>query len=428
MSAAGRARRRRLLALLAGALVAVVAGSVSTARPAAAAFPGGNGLIAYTCSDATGYHICTVNADGSFPLRLTSGTDDRSPAWSSDGSRIAFGCDTGVCVIDADGSNRTQLTDFGYFPAWSPDGSRIAFDCGGICVMNADGSGRTELTGGYDSFPSWSPDGARIAFEHSVDLHGGRDIYLVNADGSGETNLTNSGDSVFNFTPDWSPDGTRIVFTSTRGGYGGQVFTMDADGSDVTQLTFGPNNVGLDPVWSPDGTKIVFDGGQVAPVTLTELHVMNADGSGVVDLHDDFASNPDWQPLTGTPRPFSDLALRMAGPRRIGPGDPITYTIRVRNEGPAETQDVVVSDPIPAGTTFVRAVTRRGSCSAQDPASGTVDCSLGSMGDGSVRTIIVVCRAAPVGTTTIANMATVAAGTPDPDLHDNSATVRTEVR
>jgi uncharacterized repeat protein (TIGR01451 family) len=118
----------------------------------------------------------------------------------------------------------------------------------------------------------------------------------------------------------------------------------------------------------------------------------------------------------------------MAGPRRIGPGDPITYVIRVRNPGPAEAADVVVTDPIPAGTTFVRASTRRGSCSAPGPASAALTCSLGSMGDGSVRTIIVVCRAARAGATTIANTATVAGDAPDPDLHDNSATVHTQVR
>jgi len=422
MRAARRIHPRLAPALLAAAAVAALAGSLSADR-AAAAFPGGNGLIAYTCRTATGYGICTVNADGSFPLQLTSGSDDHSPAWSADGDRIAFDCGTGVCVMDSDGSNRTQLTNFGYFPAWSPDGSRIAFGCGGICVMNADGSGRTQLTGGPDDFPSWSPDGTTIAFERDI-LGGGftgSDIYVVNADGSGQSQLT-SGD--YNFAPDWSPDGTRIAFASTRGVGHSEIYTMDADGSDVTQLTFGADAYD-DPAWSPDGTKIAFDGGQVVPVTLTEIHVMNADGSGVTDLNDDFASAPDWQPLTGTPPPFSDLVLRMAGPRRVGPGDPITYTIRVRNTGPAEAEDVVVTDPLPTGTSFVGARVSRGSCQAPDPASGALSCSLGSMGDGSTRTIILVCRAITAGEVT--NTATVAAGTPDADLHDNTATVTTRV-
>ena len=159
---------------------------------------------------------------------------------------------------------------------------------------------------------------------------------------------------------------------------------------------------------------------------------MNADGSGVTDLtnnptYDD--RMPDWQPLTATPGPFSDLALRIAGPRRIGPGDPITYTIRVRNTGPAAAEDVVVSDPLPAGTSFVRALSRHGSCTPPDLASGgaALTCSLGSMGDGSTRTIILVFRA-PDADTTIVNTASVTSSTTDPNLHDNTATLETKVR
>jgi uncharacterized repeat protein (TIGR01451 family) len=119
----------------------------------------------------------------------------------------------------------------------------------------------------------------------------------------------------------------------------------------------------------------------------------------------------------------------MAGPRHIGPGDPITYTIRVRNTGAAAAEDVVVSDPLPAGTSFVRALSRHGSCTPPDPASGgaALTCSLGSMGDGSTRTIILVCRA-PDADTTIVNTASVTSSTTDPNLHDNTATLETKVR
>jgi len=78
-------------------------------------------------------------------------------------------------VMDADGSNQTRLTrdpadDSG--PAWSPDGSRIAFMSyrdrnDEIYVMDADGSNQTRLTRDLanDIGPAWSPDGSRIAFE-----------------------------------------------------------------------------------------------------------------------------------------------------------------------------------------------------------------------------------------------------------------------
>ena len=80
-------------------------------------------------------------------------------------------------------------------PAWSPDGSRIAFESfrdrnHEIYVMNADGSDVIQLTDnrGFDRSPAWSPDGSRIAFDSDRD--GNDEIYVMNADGSGQTNLT----------------------------------------------------------------------------------------------------------------------------------------------------------------------------------------------------------------------------------------------
>jgi uncharacterized repeat protein (TIGR01451 family) len=423
-------RRHRLThpsraALLAVGAALLVAGLLSAADRAAAAFPGGNGQIAYTCVTGASENVCVVNEDGSGQAQLTSTGHAFEPAWSPDGSLIAFVCNGGVCVMDADGSDQKLLTSFGYSPAWSPDGTRIVFACGGICVMNADGSDRTQLTSGLDDYPSWSPDGTTIAFERFADTgggFGGSDIYVMNADGSGQTRLTDGGASFLNEAPDWSPDGTKIAFETTRDGRG-EIYVMNPDGSDVTRVTFSGGNEF--PAWSPDGTKIAFDGG--ASVADSTIHVMDADGSGVTDVTGAEAFTPDWQPLTGTPTPFSDLALRMAGPRRIGPGDPITYVIRVRNAGPSSAEDVVVRDPLPSGTTFLRATTRRGSCQAPDPASATLRCSLGSMGDGSVRTIIIVVRA-PDAEATITNTASVAASTSDPTPDNNTTRVVTVVR
>ena len=75
----------------------------------------------------------------------------------------------------------------------------------------------------------------------------------------------------------------------------------------------------------------------------------------------------------------------------------------------------------------MRALSHHGSCTPPDPASGAaLTCSLGSMGDGSTRTIILVCRATRTGST-LTNTASVTSSTPDPDLHDNTATLETKV-
>ena len=105
-------------------------------------------------------------------------------------------------------------------PAWSPDGTRIAFHSyrdgdWDIFLMNADGSNQRRLTNhrASDTFPAWSPDGTQIAF-HSQRT-GNWDIFLMNADGSNRRRLTDN--SASDEDPAWSPDGTQIAFHHDRG-------------------------------------------------------------------------------------------------------------------------------------------------------------------------------------------------------------------
>ena len=218
-----------------------------------------------------GLDIFVMNADGSGRSQLTNSPGgDVVPAWSPEGSRVAFtsrrtGNDE-ILVMGDDGTAQVNLTNHpgkDEHPTWSSDGGRIAFgsDRDGqfdVWVMNADGSGVTNLSNNptFDNYPDWSPDGALIAF-HS-DRTGQHDIWVMNADGSGQRDLSDNPGAA-DSGPAWSPDGIRIAFVSDRDG-NLEIFVMSADGSEQTQLTFtDPGVVNRWPAWSPDGGSVIFN-------------------------------------------------------------------------------------------------------------------------------------------------------------------------
>jgi TolB protein len=305
--------------LIALALVACFIASVRRVEALAA-----NGKIAFTSDNV----IYTINPDGSGLSQLTpigNGFFDRFPAWSPDGTRIAFGRTTftiksQIYVMNADGSNPTRITNNSASdsqPSWSPDGTKIAFvsDRDGnseIYVMNADGGNQTRLTNNadFDFDPAWSPDGTKIAFSSTRDFPGitgnianGFEIYSMGANGSNPIRLTNN--SAADGQPSWSPDGTRIAFTTQRNGLP-LVYVMNADGSNQLNVTQSTTLDSGDPEWSPDGTTIAFTSyNRVGQTNADEVFLMNADGSNIrritttsFDEH-----NLAWQPLGSAPPP-----------------------------------------------------------------------------------------------------------------------------
>jgi Tol biopolymer transport system component len=308
----------RLAALaLSACLLTPSAGGATAGRAAHS-----NGKIAFTAATNGNLRLDVMNADGTGRATLLASTGvDFEPAWSPDGTRIAYVCSNfELCTANADGSSPARITDTGPWgqkwlydlePAWSPDGASIAFvstrdgRTAHIYVVNADGSGLHSLAGTdrSDSNPAWSPDGTKIAFDSDV---GGGDsaIYVMAADGTGLTRLTSSASD---HSPSWSPDGSRIAFTRTTDD-GVHLYLMNADGSAQTALTSGSWDE-VTSAWSPDGAKIAFAGDRGG-----NWDVYSANGGGT-DVHrlttaSGVELEPDWQPLATTHVPEGQ---RLAG-------------------------------------------------------------------------------------------------------------------
>ncbi len=175
-----------------------------------------------------------------------------SPAWSSDGAKLAFSAsrsgDPEIFTSDAGGGNIKQITTFrgpDVSPTWNPKtNSQIAW-CSGrtglpqIYIMGSDGTGVQRMTdGGYATSPSWSPSGQFLAFawnrKYGPGAPGGQDIYVMDIASKRWTQLTH--DAGRQDFPSWSPDGRHIVFQRENGG-GSEIWTMLSDGTEQHRLS-----------------------------------------------------------------------------------------------------------------------------------------------------------------------------------------------
>ena len=178
-------------------------------------------------------------------------------------SRATTGGTTDIFVANPDGSGAQNVTNSNgtddLESAWSGDGSRLAFwSPPYVYTMDADGSNRLQLRWGGD--PSLSPDGSQIAYSTTARFfpESNQEIFLMDADGSNVRNLTNEPlgpEWGHDYSAAWSPDGTQVAFARILGSATG-IYVIDADGTGLTQVISGP---GAHPDWAPDGTAMVFD-------------------------------------------------------------------------------------------------------------------------------------------------------------------------
>jgi hypothetical protein len=305
---------------------------------AQAAFPGQRGKIVF--ANTTGQtaprqgEIFTAY-EGGPRTQLTHLVETADPAWSADGQKIAFTARPGatgrqgVWTMNADGSNQIHLTSGSdtyslsqdFRPAWSPDGTKIAFmrltapGEWAVMVMNSDGSGVTLLHTGVD--PAWSPDGTKIAFADGAS--GAGNIWTMAPDGSGATPISTHdlpSDDYF-VSPDWSPDGRFIVFINSGCSYCtvGAIYRISASGQDRVRI--GPASTGgADPAWSPDGYEILYEQtGGGCFYCMDSVWTIDPEGAFFSARIVDDARQPSWQPIVGFPgypRPRGATPLRVS--------------------------------------------------------------------------------------------------------------------
>lgn len=239
-------------------------------RPAVS--PDGTKIAFVATAGSNASQIWIVNADGTNWKNLTQNNSmhHEHPTWSPDGTQIAYhayetGEEGDIYVINVNGTGKRNITNSStgdWWPSWSPDGETIAFHTIEsnhvyINAINADGSGRRELLRDATALfrnPSWSPDGSRIAFQSNLESEVSWEIMMANSDGSNirpVTNLAQQG--IQHRFPTWSPDGSKIAFDSNRdsGTDVFDIFIINTDGSEVTNITHNTNSVTLFPSWSP---------------------------------------------------------------------------------------------------------------------------------------------------------------------------------
>ena len=259
-------------------------------------------------------------------------SEDHQPSVSPDGTKIAFigsRPDTDnssyetlvLMVMNADGSGQTELViptttgEQDSAPVWSPDGTKIAFGSQSgnyhyISVINANGSGETTLsTGGYEFNPSWSPTKTSghymITYERDSGVGGNGQLWIINDDGTNEHAISSTDTGYNDMAPTWSGAGGRIYFTSGEGnglwyysstnGFTSGTATRSASTVNGTNGQGDPGeNLESYVRSSTDGSTLVYAARDSS--NHEELWSMCSTGTNVAQLTTNGATYSNWAP------------------------------------------------------------------------------------------------------------------------------------
>jgi TolB protein len=263
------------------------------------------GRLIFTCTRGDFNQLCMINADGSDYRQITNvEAHNYYPVFSPLGGSIVYASNQNGGFFDLflfvfDGSRLVRLTEnIGNVisPSFSPDGETILFANraaeGPTSLWTVENTGKNPklLYTGPNTIVSsdWSPDGKTIAFAMAVDRPDAYEIFLMNADGSDIRQLTNGLPGIGG-SLDWSPDGKYLlIYAGPEGDK--NIYRIDVEAKTATQLTNGGNNAASS--YSPDGEWIAFN--SLRNDGQADLFIMRADGTDLRRITTN--PEPDWQP------------------------------------------------------------------------------------------------------------------------------------